>query len=92
MWYDNNIHRELEGGQNANGSFSSGGVETSESCSWSINKDKYFIYGGSFAPEKCREMFELQKQRFEKLERIRAFARMRLFFCVGSASLMLFWL
>lgn len=41
--------------------------ETSESCSWSINKDNYFIYGGSFAPEKCRAMFERQKQRFEKL-------------------------
>ncbi len=36
---------------------------TSESCSWSIHKDGYFIYGGSFAPERCREMFELQKQR-----------------------------
>ena len=37
--------------------------ETSESCSWSIHKDGMFLYGGSFAPEKCREMFEKQKQR-----------------------------
>ena len=36
---------------------------TSESCSWSIHKDGCFLYGGSFAPEHCREMFELQKQR-----------------------------
>ncbi len=36
---------------------------TSESCSWSIHKDGCFVYGGSFAPERCREMFELQKQR-----------------------------
>ena len=36
---------------------------TSESCSWSIHKDGQFIYGGSFAPEHCREMFERQKQR-----------------------------
>ncbi len=38
---------------------------TSESCSWSIHKDGYFIYGGSFAPRRCREMFELQKRRIE---------------------------
>ena len=36
---------------------------TSDSCSWSIHKDGQFIYGGSFAPEKCREMFEEQKRR-----------------------------
>ncbi len=36
---------------------------TSESCSWSIHKDGCFIYGGSFAPERCRAMFELQKSR-----------------------------
>lgn len=38
---------------------------TSESCSWSIHKDGCFIYGGSFAPKHCREMFEKQKQRIE---------------------------
>lgn len=36
---------------------------TSESCSWSIHKDGCFIYGGAFAPEGCREMFERQKRR-----------------------------
>jgi len=36
---------------------------TSDSCSWSIHKDGQFLYGGSFAPENCREMFEKQKQR-----------------------------
>ena len=38
---------------------------TSESCSWSIHKDGYFIYGGSFAPHNCRAMFEEQKRRIE---------------------------
>lgn len=38
---------------------------TSESCSWSIHKDGYFIYGGSFLPQNCREMFEKQKERIE---------------------------
>ncbi len=38
---------------------------TSESCSWSIHKDGYFIYGGSFSPKGCRDMFELQKRRIE---------------------------
>ena len=38
---------------------------TSESCSWSIHKDGQFVYGGSFAPENCREMFELQKRRID---------------------------
>ncbi len=37
--------------------------ETSESCSWSIHKNNYFIFGGCFLPEKCRENFELQKTR-----------------------------
>lgn len=36
---------------------------TSESCSWSIHKDGYFIYGGSFSRKNCREMFEKQKER-----------------------------
>ena len=36
---------------------------TSESCSWSIHKDGQFIYGGSFEPAHCREMFDKQKQR-----------------------------
>lgn len=37
--------------------------ETSDSCSWSISKDGKFIFGGAFAPENCREAFELQKER-----------------------------
>ena len=38
---------------------------TSESCSWSIHKDGCFLYGGSFAPEHCREKFEEQKRRVD---------------------------
>ena len=38
---------------------------TSPSCSWSIHKDGYFIYGGSFVPKGCRDAFEKQKQRVE---------------------------
>lgn len=38
---------------------------TSESCSWSIHKDGYFIYGGSFRPKNCRAMFEEQKRRVD---------------------------
>lgn len=37
--------------------------ETSESCSWSINKNGYFIFGGCFEPEGGREAFETQKRR-----------------------------
>lgn len=38
--------------------------KTSESCSWTIHKDGYLIYGGCFCRKSCREMFELQKSRF----------------------------
>lgn len=38
--------------------------ETSESCSWTIHKDNYLIYGGCFDRKDCRAMFELQKERF----------------------------
>lgn len=37
--------------------------KTSDCCSWTISKDSYFIYGGAFITEHCREQFELQKQR-----------------------------
>lgn len=37
--------------------------ETSDCCSWSISKDSFFIFGGAFAPEHCRESFERQKKR-----------------------------
>ncbi len=37
--------------------------ETTDCCSWSISKDKIFIFGGAFAPKGCRESFERQKRR-----------------------------
>ena len=37
--------------------------ETSESCSWSIHKDGFFIFGGCFTPEGGRAAFEKQKKR-----------------------------
>ena len=37
--------------------------QTSKSCSWSICKDDYFIFGGCFAPRDCKKMFQKQKQR-----------------------------
>ncbi len=37
--------------------------KTSESCSWSIFKNGYFIYGGCFDSKNCRESFEKQKER-----------------------------
>lgn len=42
--------------------------KTSDCCSWSINKDNYLIFGGAFAPQKCKENFELQKKRLEKFD------------------------
>ena len=39
--------------------------KTSPSCSWSIVKDSYFIFGGAFEACKCRENFEKQKKRME---------------------------
>lgn len=40
--------------------------ETSESCSWTIHKDGYLIYGGCFRRQNCRAMFDLQKERFSR--------------------------
>lgn len=37
--------------------------KTSESCSWTIHKNGYFIYGGCFKPKGCRQAFETQKKR-----------------------------
>ncbi len=37
--------------------------KTSGSCSWSIFKNGYFIYGGCFESKNCRENFEKQKER-----------------------------
>lgn len=42
--------------------------KTSESCSWSIFKNGYFIYGGCFKSTNCRESFEKQKKRMEAFE------------------------
>lgn len=39
--------------------------KTSESCSWSIFKNGYFIYGGCFESKNCREKFEQQKERMK---------------------------
>lgn len=39
---------------------------TSTSCSWTIRKDGYVIFGGAFDREGCREAYEAQRQRLEK--------------------------
>jgi len=38
---------------------------TSSSCSWTIKKDGFLIYGGAFDKKDCRKKFEKQKIRFE---------------------------
>ena len=38
---------------------------TSDCCSWSIFKDRYFVFGGAFRPRHCREAFERQKSRLK---------------------------
>jgi len=40
---------------------------TSDSCSWTICKDGYVIFGGAFAKRGCREAFSEQKQRLETM-------------------------
>ena len=40
--------------------------ETSDNCSWTIRKGDYFIFGGSFVRNGCRESFEKQKKQLEK--------------------------
>lgn len=40
--------------------------ETSDSCSWTIHKDEYVVFGGAFEKNGCREAFEKQKTRLEK--------------------------
>lgn len=42
---------------------------TSDSCSWTILKDGYTIFGGAFKSKNCRESFERQKKRFEELSK-----------------------
>ncbi len=40
--------------------------KTSNSCSWTIHKDGYMIFGGAFEKRGCREAFSTQKERLEK--------------------------
>lgn len=40
---------------------------TSDSCSWSIHKDGYIIFGGAFETDKCRASFEKQKASLQEL-------------------------
>lgn len=37
--------------------------DTSDCCSWSISKDNYFIFGGAFPRQSCRQRFEKQKEK-----------------------------
>lgn len=39
---------------------------TSDSCSWTVRKGKYFIFGGAFAAQGCRAAFEAQRKRLEE--------------------------
>ncbi len=39
---------------------------TSDSCSWTIRKDGYLIFGGAFEKKRCRAAFETQKARLEE--------------------------
>lgn len=41
--------------------------ENTDCCSWSISKDKQFIFGGAFPKDHARERFENQKKKLEKL-------------------------
>ena len=40
--------------------------KTSESCSWTIHKGDFIIFGGAFKSKGCREAFDLQKSRLEQ--------------------------
>lgn len=40
--------------------------KTSESCSWTIHKGDFIIFGGAFKKNGCREAFDKQKSRLEK--------------------------
>ena len=41
--------------------------ENTDCCSWSISKDRQFIFGGAFPKDNARQRFENQKQKLEKL-------------------------
>ncbi len=38
---------------------------TSDSCSWTVHKDGYIIFGGAYDKKDCKEAFSEQKGRFE---------------------------
>lgn len=40
-------------------------AETSDSCSWTIHKGNYVIFGGAFKKQGCRQAFDTQKSRLE---------------------------
>jgi len=40
-------------------------AKTSDSCSWTIHKGNYVIFGGAFGNQKCRQAFDAQKARLE---------------------------
>lgn len=40
-------------------------AETSDSCSWTIHKGNYVIFGGAFERQGCRRAFDTQKARLE---------------------------
>lgn len=42
--------------------------KTSDCYSWSVSKDKYFIFGGAFPYNSCRKSFEIQKEKLEKFD------------------------
>ena len=39
---------------------------TSDSCSWTIRKDGFYIFGGAFKTDGCKAAFESQKARLEE--------------------------
>ena len=40
-------------------------AKTSDSCSWTIHKGSYVLFGGAFKKQGCREAFDTQKARLE---------------------------
>ena len=41
--------------------------ETTDCCSWSISKDRQFIFGGAFPMDNARQRFERQKEKLEHI-------------------------
>ena len=41
-------------------------AKTSDSCSWTIRKGSYVVFGGAYKRAGCREAFEEQRKRFEE--------------------------